>query len=149
MGSGWWPETGRVLIKQIGLPICVSKNTPPNEDVREVDDSYHRAGDGAAQQRSCDPGCPGRRKIFPLTSLLRGPGAFAISARRGVEHKSIPFGPFGGLSSSSVARPRVVVRSLDVGDVRNSAAVLPGADDLRSCHSGGLTPTQVDQIFFP
>ena len=37
------------LMKQVGLPICLSKNTPPNEDAREVGDSYHRAGDGATR----------------------------------------------------------------------------------------------------
>ena len=37
------------LMKQVGLPICLSKNTPPNGDAREVGDSYHRAGDGATR----------------------------------------------------------------------------------------------------
>ena len=46
-------------MKQIGLPICLSKNTPPNKDVRDVgggpdelgeDDSYLRAGDGATRR---------------------------------------------------------------------------------------------------
>ena len=37
------------LAKQVGLPICLSKNTPPNADAREAGDSYHRAGDGATR----------------------------------------------------------------------------------------------------
>ena len=99
-------------MKPIGLPIYLSENTPPNEDVGAVaggltesgeDDSYRKSLCQvsssrlvfAGSQRTCDLGSPGRRKISPAHLPFTRSRGLATAARRGVEHGSTPFDPFG------------------------------------------------------
>ena len=102
-------------MKPIDLPICLSKNAPPNEEVRGAGGCPNESGEDdpnesgevyiypyqvssshfvfARRQRSCDPSSPERRKLFPAHLPFTRTRGLATSALWGVEHESLPFGP--------------------------------------------------------
>ena len=107
-GPGWWTKTGRVLKNQIGLPICVSKNTPPSEDAKRRGggsserSSWGEGSNGSAERSSWAVDAPFRLYIFHLSSRfgLRGTVAklrsgIARRERGNFSRNLVSSGPYG------------------------------------------------------